>query len=109
MKSQKKSNSRYNTFYQFHPSRSQKSFVGFVIGFLTQWCRHHINTLKSTEDGSNRRVDRVIWIAGLIVFAIALIESVSSDGQKNRATTLVLNEPIPITQPQNMQAVVHQR
>ena len=109
MKSQKKSNSRYNTFYRFHPGRSQKSFVGFAIGFLIQWCRYHINTIKNTEDFSHRRVDRVIWIAGLIVFIIALIEAVSLDGQKNRATALVLNKPTPITQPQNMQAVVHQR
>ena len=109
MKPPKKSTARYNTFYRFHPSRSQKSFVGFVIGFLTQWCRHHINTIKSTENFSHRKVDRVIWIAGLIVFAIALIEAASLDGQKNGAATLVLDKPVPITEPQNVRAVVHQR
>ncbi len=108
MKSQKKSTARYNTFYRFNPGRSQKSIVVFFIGFLTQWCRYHINSIKNKEDFSHRRVDRVIWIAGLIVFAIALIEAPLLDRQKNRVTALILDKSVPITQPQNKQAVVHQ-
>ena len=42
-------------------------------------------------------MDRVIWIAGLIIFAIALIETVSLDGQKNGTAALVLHKPVPIT------------
>src|ERR1700722_9058117 len=100
MKSPPKSTDRYNTFYRFHPSRSRKSLMRFVVGFLIQWCRCRIHSIKSTENGSQRTVDRVIWIAGLIVFAIALIEAASLDGQKNGATALALNKPAPITQPQ---------
>lgn len=88
-------------------SGRRKLGIWTVIRWLIQWHRYW-NTIKSTEDCSNRRVDRVIWIAGLIVFAIALIEAASLDGQKNGTTTLVSNKPVPITQPQNMQAVVHQ-
>jgi hypothetical protein len=115
MKSPKKFTAQYNIFCRFHPSRPQKplkSFMGFAIGFIIQWCRHLINALKSTkrtEDNSNRRVDRIIWVAGLMVFAIALIEAASLDGQKNGTTALALNKPAPITQAQNVQTVAHQR
>jgi hypothetical protein len=86
-------------------NRRRKSGIRTVIRRLIQWRRRLMNPIKSTEDCSQRRVDRVIWIAGLIVFAIALIEALFLDRQKNAATVLTSNKPVPITQPQNTQAV----
>lgn len=109
MKSQKKSTSQHNAFYyQLNSGRTPKSWVGFVMSFLIQWCRYYIHSIKNTEDFSHRKINRVIGIAGFIVFIIALIEAASLDGQKNRAAALVLNKPPLITQLQNTQVVAHQ-